>query len=935
MLKLEFLCGVAALTFAMGMDLADFPANAEDAPGTTTLATSAATPTTTTTGGESELLEIVVTARKRSESIQSVPVAVSAFNADTMQKLGIATLGDLTDHTPGLSYDTASNEPYIRGVGRNTDNITTASGVAVYFNGVYYGANPSVALQKDDLFVNTIEVDRGPQNTLHGSNADGGTINYVSQKPTDSFYAEARTGISSYDTHFEEVVMSGPLSDHFRFRVGANYTEASGGYDTNLIGARQGGVIALGANGSSHYLESQLEANFDKVDAWLMVSSGQYATNRPNGDAAGSYPDNFQVNGSFEPNSFYGLCGLPGVAATAGGAGCAGGPAIVPGSVLTSPVTANLFPGNNPGNAHSRQFIEEFDSTQDFSDNIAVAASVVFHASEVDLVYTGGYQQFSYDLSKASNLSDAGVLSYQLAGPVGTGALTINPTPNYTVFGEHDESFSHELNVVSTGSSHIQYVAGLYWYHEQFDQPTDIGVNPNQPQMYTPQYFNVTVPGEFSLSTGGCGPAAGSGIVNLCTAPANTVPGWLDSDTNGTYNDYAAFGQLGYKINDQWQVSGALRYTEDEKRAEQSFRFTQFAVPGILGPLGALFGPGVYGAATPNIDVSSLVVDAIPNPQKPGAGMGAVTLNTATGFYLVPLDATWSAVTGEADVDWTPDPSTLVYLRYSHGYKSGGFNTFGTISSNEETKSEFVDAYELGVKKTLGRSITLNSAAFYYNYQNDQVPLTVDQSGVLESTIYNVPLVRNIGAEFEGMWRPNPRLALNLSYAFLKATIENAGNCVEDIVDPQAQLPQANTKGCVQVPGSGVVVQNIRGQTLPEAPRNTVSFDTIYTLQFEPGALALSGSAIWKDVTYGSVFNRDYDRAPSYATLNLRAIWSGASGRYNVIAYCNNVTDVLSRDSVVGQLQAGGTAGTPAVITSQESFNPPRIFGLQLQYRIK
>ena len=932
MSTLKFRWGATALTLSMG--LAAWPSIAQQPPGATTPEASAASATAKSSESDSELSEVVVTARKRSETLQSVPVAITAFGADKQQALGIQTLQDLSDHTPGLSYDSASNRPYIRGVGRNTDNITTASAVAVYFNGVYFGANPSVALQKDSLFVNTIEVDRGPQNTLHGSNADGGTINYVSQKPTTSFYAEARTGVSSYDTRFGEAVVSGPITDQIRFRVGGNYTDATGGFDKNLTGAPQGGLIALGANGSSHYLEAQLEGNFDQVDAWMMVSSAQYTTNRPNGDVTGTYPNDFEVNGSFEPNSFYGLCGLPGVATTAAGAGCAGGPALVPGSVVTAPVTANQFPGNNPGNLNPRRFIEPFNTTQDFTDNVAVAANVTFHAPVVDLVYTGGYQKFAYDLSKATNLSDAGVLSYQLAGPTGAGNLTINPTPSYTVFGEHDASFSHELNIVSTGSSPFQYVAGLYWFHENYEQPTDIGVNPNQPQMYNPQYFNATIPGVFSLGSGGCGPAAGGAIVNLCPAPANNIPGWLVTNTSGTYSDYAAFGQLGYEINNEWRVSGAVRYTQDQKRAEQSFRFTQFAVPGVLGPLGALFGPGTFGAATPNIDVTSLIAGAIPNPLKPGAGMGAITSNPATGFYQVPLDATWSAVTGEADVDWTPDPSTLVYFRYSHGYKSGGFNTLGPISANEQTKSEFVDAYELGAKKMLGRSVTLNGALFYYNYSNDQVPLTVDQSGVLESTIYNMPLVRNIGAEIEGAWRPIPRLELGLNYAFLKATIANAGNCVEDIVDPQAQLPHANTSGCAQVPGSGVVVQNIRGQTVPQAPRNTVSLNAIYTLDFAPGALSLAGSAIWKDVAYGSVFNRDYDKSPSYATLNLRAIWAGINGHYNVIAYCNNVTNTLSQDSAVGQLQAGGTPGTPAIITSQVSLNPPRIFGLELQYRI-
>ena len=308
------------------------------------------------TSEPSSVSEILVVAGKREEKIESVPVAITAFSAKQRQLVGIKSLQDLTDYAPGLSYNASSDRPYIRGVGRNTDNLTTASAVATYYNGVYYGANAAIVLQKDDLFINTVEIDRGPQNTLHGSNADGGTINYISQKPTSSFYAEGRAGVANYDTYFGEAVVSGPISDNVRFRIGGNYTDEAGGYNKNFDGPPQGGLIALGASGQSYYTEAQLDANVGKLDIWGMVSSGEFWTNRPNGEAVGAYPDNITTNGNgFQPNSFYGLCGLPGVPATANGAGCAGGPPIVAGSVVTGPVTANQFPGNNPGNTNPRQ----------------------------------------------------------------------------------------------------------------------------------------------------------------------------------------------------------------------------------------------------------------------------------------------------------------------------------------------------------------------------------------------------------------------------------------------------------------------------------------------------------------------------------------------------------------------------------------------------
>lgn len=938
MSKSAFLCGASALT--LGIVLLAAPAFAADPPNPPASSSPASSPPSTgpAEGGATTIGEVVVVARKRGESLESVPVAITAFGADQREKIGIKTLQDLTDFTPGLAYDSSSNRPSIRGVGRNTDNLTTASAVATYYNGVYYGANPSVALQKDDLFVGTIEVDRGPQNSLHGSNADGGTISYMSQRPTHSFYAEGRVGVSNYDTSMAEAVVSGPINDNLRFRIGATTTDAAGGYYKNLNGSAQGGPIALGANGRDFYGEAQIDANIDKLDIWAMASTGEFWTGRTNGNAVGNLPDNYALNSGFQPNSFYGLCGLPGVAATSNGAGCAGGPAIVPGSVVTSAVTANQFPGNDPGNLSARKFIQEYNSTQNLTHNIALATNLTYHLPGVNLVYIGGYQKFDYNLNTASAYSDAGVESYQLAGPPGAGNLTIYPTPSYTLFGESDESFSHEFNLISTWSSPFQYILGAYIYHERFDQPTDVGVEPNQSQMYHPEYFNLNlIPGVFSLNSGGCGVAA-SGLLNLCPAPANAVPGWLDTDLKGSYDDYAAFAQGSYKFNADWKVSGAIRYTDDHKSAVQSFRFTQFAVPGVLaalGPLANVVGPSALGAATPNLDVTSLVVAGLANPQKPGAGMGAVAINPNTGFAVVPLDATWSAVTGEADVDWTPNSSTLVYFRYSRGFKSGGFNALGTITANEETQPETVDAFEIGAKKKMGSTLTVNGAAFYYNYYNDQVPLYVQESGAVASTLYNVPLARDYGVELEGTWRPIQALTLSLNYSYLSATIADAGHCVEDSIDPLAQQPGAKTSGCAQIAGSGIVLQNINGQTLPGAARNKISLNALYNISFNSGILTLSGSVIWKDKSYGAVFNRPYDLAPSYATLGLRANWAAADGRYNVIVYCNNVTNTFSWDHADGHLELPATASVAEDILSTRSLNPPRTFGMELQYRFR
>src|SRR5271170_7738209 len=188
LIKTSSLSGASALTLAVLATLHPVPARAADA-------------AVEDTGG---LTEIVVTAEKRSENLEVVPASISAFTSKTLDQQGIASVQDLTNYAPGLYYTTYDNRPYMRGIGRNTDNLAIESGVAVYVDGIYNGANASTILQNSTLFVDQIQILRGPQSTLFGRNADGGTIDYVSKRPTSDFEAEVRTGYDSYQKAFVE-----------------------------------------------------------------------------------------------------------------------------------------------------------------------------------------------------------------------------------------------------------------------------------------------------------------------------------------------------------------------------------------------------------------------------------------------------------------------------------------------------------------------------------------------------------------------------------------------------------------------------------------------------------------------------------------------------------------------------------------------------------
>lgn len=136
------------------------------------------------TASYAQLDEIVVTAQKRQENLQDVPIAVSAYSAQAMDALGINKISDLINLTPGLSEtkQAGSNRNYyLRGVGTTDFHLTAASAVGQYFDGVTLTSGFQASSALFDM--ERVEVLKGPQNTLYGLNTTGGAINYISKKP--------------------------------------------------------------------------------------------------------------------------------------------------------------------------------------------------------------------------------------------------------------------------------------------------------------------------------------------------------------------------------------------------------------------------------------------------------------------------------------------------------------------------------------------------------------------------------------------------------------------------------------------------------------------------------------------------------------------------------------------------------------------------------
>src|SRR3954452_9047106 len=187
------------------------------------LGTSAGAQTAANTNSNT-IAELVVTAEKREQSLQDIPVAISAFTSEQRDIVGIQSIQDMTNFTPGLQYSSSTDRISLRGLGRLTNVLSADASVANYADGVY--ETFAVRAGASTLFTDRVEVLRGPQGTLYGRNSIAGALNIISKRPTEAWYAEARVGYANYEHSDVELAVSGPTAiPGWNFRLAAQWED--------------------------------------------------------------------------------------------------------------------------------------------------------------------------------------------------------------------------------------------------------------------------------------------------------------------------------------------------------------------------------------------------------------------------------------------------------------------------------------------------------------------------------------------------------------------------------------------------------------------------------------------------------------------------------------------------------------------------------------
>ncbi|MHA3792643.1 TonB-dependent receptor [Sphingomonas sp. YL-JM2C] len=268
--------------------------------------------------------EIIVTAQKRSESVQDVPLAVSAVGGATLDRLGVGNPLQLGATVPNFNLQTNSGVTYIylRGVGNNFLGLGIDSNVAYHANGVYI-ARPRA--QVSSYFdVDRIEVVRGPQGDLYGRNATGGSINVITRKPTDAFSANATLSVGNYGLVQGEAGVGGAIVPGKVAVRAAGFFVDRGGYGKNEATGKdvdnrkeQAGRLTVELTPSEPLTIEIIADYFHANDAWGVVH--QAGSGIPGAltlaESLGNFPSNIRnVVSGVDPNRKIRAWGVQGTA---------------------------------------------------------------------------------------------------------------------------------------------------------------------------------------------------------------------------------------------------------------------------------------------------------------------------------------------------------------------------------------------------------------------------------------------------------------------------------------------------------------------------------------------------------------------------------------------------------------------------------------------
>ena len=917
-----------------------------------------------------QLEEVVVTATKRAENLQDVPISVNALSGDAMRSQNIMTFDDYVEFLPNVvsaGIGPGQKEIYIRGSASEQSSITvapaqgSAPGVALYLDEmpVSFGAR-NLDVYAADL--ERIEVLSGPQGTLFGASSQSGNMRLITNKPNqDEFEASIDFGMSSTSggagSNNVEAMINIPLSDRAAVRF-VGYSDNQGGWIDNVSGSFTPSGEVIDRNNSAGYgpffsgfplTTIQSASNADLAeDDWNEAKYNGFRV-------AASYDFNDEWSGLLTHMSQE---------------------IDVEGSFLVDP---------SLGDEKSMKFapehnLDEFDIT---------TWTLEGRLANLDMVYTGGYIDREVDaiIDYTHYNNGGGYITYYLcSGNIYSGDKAnatntcFDPTKQYADASTNERT-THEIRFSSDPDNRLRWMAGVYMSDVD---TTHVGefqyMSTNDAfSEHIVNYFGSGAPFEVGNTT----------IPN--TAGTNTVG--PRSPLTTFYNDYtrteeetAFFGEVALDLTDDLTISlSARRYDlKSQLQGASNFSFgCRYGAPFTDRdtPAGAGFGNAevtpdgrcnsnafsndvtsrllTLGAYAASGDDNIILNATSPNGARDmfrGGGSNAATLAAIQNGNLDIGDISADGSTEEEDtivrlsLNYNLSDDVMVYGIYSEGYRPATQNrNAGQLAANQSgvyegyvvpavAVTDTLENIEFGMKgEFLDRTLRLN-ASFYMTEITDLQVSRFDPSNVAFLVFMeNVGDAESNGIDVDFQWAAGSNLLISGAASFLDTEITRLNPQLQGVAVPVgSELPLAPRF-------SG----NVRVRYDYEVPSMAANgYVTAALVHRGESVAGIVGSAAFMDDTgvlaYGASSGLGLqNEGGTFGTVNDRTGNLPANTRFvNESATMINLSAGLEKDNWLAEVyvrnltsEEGAIVQTAGKFTPEATINRPRTLGLRLSYR--
>jgi outer membrane receptor protein involved in Fe transport len=833
-----------------------------------------------TTHAQLTLEEVIVTAQKRAESLQDVPISVSAMQGEQISQAGIGNMAAIADYIPNLHIADApvNTNIYMRGMGSGNNQAFEQS-VGMYIDGIYMGRGRQY--RSPFMDIERVEVLRGPQGTLFGKNTVAGAINIITASPSldDPFNGNFAVSAETNDGFIGEGVLSGAVTDNFALRAAFKYRESEGFADNTYLDAdepdmdetvwRITAVWEVSENLDANIKYSNAEYNRDGVNSsgWLYADPATRAANFPN---AGPFT-------------------LAAYAIT---------DAVYPQYADLVNDEFDIYKDNGFGvDGSSKSIGINPESSDNDADNFAMTLN--YYMGDYTITSVTGYSEYEY-----------------------VDGADVDWLPLGFIMRDDDQEFdqwSQEIRITSPTGGFFEYIAGGYYEESDLEFDRRVTIDSSIDNLFQFSPANIFIPGlpDF-LTMGDLGLfslmqtiGAGEGV----SYPANQVARnhyyQLDSDS------WALFAQGTFNIRDDFRVTLGLRYTEETKDVVSS-QFLSDDLTGLGAPSDNILLAATF-ATQFNTYAYNYNEDRETDQWIPSVN-AQWDYNDDTMFYATFSQGFKSGGFTSAD-DGQPG-----------GLDQGEFAPYDpTVPSDDfEFDDEEVDAFEIGGKHTLlDGAMTLNWAAFYTEYTDLQISIFKGVGFTVTNADAEVK-----GLEVDALWQVTEGLRLGANFAYLDSEWKDYEGAPCTAVQEDASKPAPGappTCGLRQgsnldANGNMIYSNDMSDETTTFAPEYSGSVFFDYSYLLKNGWELFAGGEVNFSDDFNSAGDKDkIDETESFTKVNLRLGVRSADEKWEAMVYGRNITD-----EYVNSI----SFDTPVLSGSHSSqFDEGEVYGGRISYR--